>query len=98
MSKSHHAAKSTSTRLRATTLLIVGALACVAIAAQSAPHGASRWVTLATADGSVVYTPASSEAACRAAQSDAAVACLDGQDMRQVRDDQVVAQATLSTR
>ncbi len=73
------------------TSLIVGALAFVAIAAHSMPQGPTRWVTLATADGSVVYTPASSEATCRAAQSDAAVACLDGRDMRQVSDDQVVA-------
>jgi hypothetical protein len=73
------------------TTLIVATLAFVAIAAHSMPQGQPRWVTLATADGSVVTTPASSEAACRAAQSDTAVACLDGRDMRQVSDDQVVA-------
>ena len=74
------------------TSLIVGTLACVAIATQSMPRSPARWVTLATADGSVVYTPASSETTCRAAQSDVAVACLDGRDMRQVSDDQVVAE------
>jgi hypothetical protein len=92
------AAKSTTNSLRPTTLLLAAALGLAAVGAHTMPQGQNRWVTLAAADGAAIYTASTSETACRAAQADAAVICLSGNDMRQVRDEQVVAQATISAR
>ena len=91
MTEANTAAPSTSNGLRPTTLLLAATLALAALAAQSMPHGAYRWVTASTVDGSVVYTAAASEAACRAAQADGSAACLNGGDMRQVSDEQALA-------
>jgi hypothetical protein len=90
--------QSTSSGLRPTTLLLAAALGLAAVGAHTMPQGQSRWVTVAAADGAAIYTASTSETACRAAQADASVICLSGNDMRQVRDEQVVAQATISTR
>ena len=91
MSQANIAAKSTSNSLRTTTLLIAAAVGLAAIGAPPMPHGQSRWVMASSADGATIYTASISETACRAAQAYASVVCLSGSDMRQVRDEQVVA-------
>jgi hypothetical protein len=97
MTRANTAAKSTTNSLRSTALLLAAALGLAIVGAPSASQGQSRWVTVAAADGAAIYTSSTSETACRAAQADAAVICLSGNDMRQVRDEQVVAQATIPT-
>jgi hypothetical protein len=91
MSQVNIAAKSTSNSLRTTALLIAAAVGLAAIGAPSMSHGQSRWVMASSADGATIYTSSTSETACRDAQADAAVVCLSGSDMRQVRDEQIVA-------
>lgn len=95
---------STSNAARSTLLLLAGAVCLLAVSGSSTPRGKSPWVTFATVDGAAAYTPAASEAACRAAQADPAVICLSASDLRPVParhpvvDVQIVAEAAIPNR
>jgi hypothetical protein len=91
-------ATSTPKTVRNTVLLMAMAAGLSVLSAHAIPDNQAKWMTVTASDAVVAYTPVTSENACRAAQTDPAVICLSGSDMRPVADQQVMAQAAVAVR